>query len=116
MLLNLSNHPSADWSEAQCQAATAQYGSVLDLPFPNIPPDATADEVRLLAAQYEVKIRQLNPAAVHLMGEMTFTYALVQRLQAIGIPCIASTTERIAEEREGQKIVRFQFVQFRPYP
>lgn len=33
----------------------------------------------------------------------------------IGIPCIASTTERIAEERDGQKVVTFRFVQFRGY-
>lgn len=115
MLLNLSNHPSPTWSAAQLQAATAQYGSVQDLPFPNIPPDATADEVRRLAEQYEAEVRRVDPAAVHLMGEMTFTFALVNRLQAFGIPCIASTTERIAEEREGQKIVTFRFVQFRNY-
>ena len=115
MLLNLSNHPSSAWSEAQMQAAVAQYGSVQDLPFPNIPPDAAAEEVRQLAEAYEAKVRQADPAAVHLMGEMTFTFALVQRLQAIGIPCIASTTERIAEERDGQKIVTFRFVQFRSY-
>lgn len=115
MLLNLSNHPSATWSEAQMQAAIEQYGAVQDLPFPNIPPEATADEVRMLAEQYEVKVRRADPAAVHLMGEMTFTFALVQRLQAIGIPCIASTTERIAEERDGQKIVTFRFVRFRNY-
>lgn len=115
MLLNLSNHPSPTWPEAQMQAAMEQYGSVQDMPFPNISPDATADEVRRLAEQYEVKVRQADPAAVHLMGEMTFTFALVQRLQAIGIPCLASTTERIAEEREGQKIVTFRFVQFRNY-
>ncbi|MBX2929803.1 MAG: CRISPR-associated protein [Saprospiraceae bacterium] len=115
MLLNLSNHPSPTWPEAQMQTAVERYGSVQDMPFPNIPPDATADEVRMLAEQYEAKIRQLDPAAVHLMGEMTFTFALVNRLQAIGIPCIASTTERIAEERGGQKIVTFRFVRFRNY-
>lgn len=115
MLLNLSNHPSERWPDDQRQAATAQYGSVQDLPFPNIPPDATADAVRMLVEQYEHKVRQIDPTAVHLMGEMTFTYALVQRLQAVGIPCIASTTERIAEERDGQKVVTFRFVQFRGY-
>lgn len=115
MLLNLSNHPSASWSEAQLQAATALYGSVEDLPFPAIPPDADTAEVQLLARHYFEQATARCPAAVHLMGEMTFTFALVQLLREAGIPCIASTTERIAEERGGQKIVTFRFVQFRSY-
>ena len=115
MLLNLSNHPSDRWPDAQRRAATDLYGSIHDLPFPNVPPAATTDEVRALVEAYEARILSLDPTAVHLMGEMTFTFALVQRLQAIGIPCIASTTERIAEERDGQKVVTFRFVQFRGY-
>jgi hypothetical protein len=57
----------------------------------------------------------MDPQAVHLMGEMTFTFRLVTMLQAAGIPCIASTTHRTVEERDGKKIVQFEFVQFRPY-
>lgn len=115
MLLNLSNHPSASWSAAQLQAATALYGAIEDLLFPAIPPDAEAEQVQLLAREYFEQVTARCPAAVHLMGEMTFTFALVQLLREAGIPCIASTTERIAEERDGQKIVTFRFVQFRSY-
>lgn len=115
MLLNLSNHPSASWSAAQLQAATSLYGAIEDLPFPAIPPDAEALQVQQLAQEYFEQVTARRPAAVHLMGEMTFTFHLVQLLREAGIPCIASTTERIAEERDGQKIVTFRFVQFRNY-
>jgi hypothetical protein len=115
MLLNLSNHPYTSWPVAQATAALRQFGTVQDLPFPSIPPQATTAEVQELVEDYYQQIRQTNPHTVHLMGEMTFTFALVQRLQAAGIPCVASTSERIVEEREGRKIVTFNFVQFRPY-
>lgn len=114
-LLNLSNHPSAAWSQDQLQAATTLYGAIEDLPFPAIPPDADSGQVQQLAREYFEQVTARQPAAVHLMGEMTFTFHLVQLLREAGIPCIASTTERIAEEREGQKIVTFRFVQFRAY-
>ncbi|MBN9350053.1 MAG: hypothetical protein J0H55_05145 [Chitinophagaceae bacterium] len=116
MLLNLSNHPSATWPEEQVAAAIGKYNSVEDLAFPKINPEWDSDQIEQLAEEYEIKVRTLNPAAVHLMGEMTFTFKLVNRLKSIGIPCIASTTERIAtEESNGNKTSVFQFVRFRSY-
>lgn len=115
MLLNLSNHPSANWPHGQWNTAIEQFGSVQDLPFPQINPNANADEIEQLAEEYETKVRLLNPSAIHIMGEMTFTYKLVNRLKAIGISCIASTTERTTEEENGTKTSVFKFVRFRSY-
>lgn len=115
MLLNLSNHPSVNWPEEQIKAATEQYGSIKDLPFPQIDPSAASIDVEKLAEEYEHKIREINPTAIHIMGEMTFTYKLVTRLKDIGIPCIASTTERITEVDNNIKTSVFKFIQFRPY-
>jgi hypothetical protein len=120
MLLNLSNHPSAKWPDAQRMAALNQYGEIRDLAFPQIPPGANTDEVRQIAEKYEIKIRQLaidHPRlTVHVMGELTFTHMLVNHLSEIGIPCVASTTERIVtEESNGKKISHFNFIQFRSY-
>jgi predicted secreted protein len=54
---------------------------------------------------------------VHLMGEMTFTVALVKMLQKSNIRVVCSTTKRIVlEEKEGVKTAKFQFIQFRDYP
>jgi len=115
MLINLSNHPSNKWGLLQKKTADDLYDTIKDLPFPNIPPNATKKEVRKLVKKYKKIIINLNPHAVHLMGEMTFTYALVRKLKKLEIPVIASTTNRIVAEKEGKKIVQFQFVQFRAF-
>jgi hypothetical protein len=54
--------------------------------------------------------------AVHLMGEMTFTFAMLKRFQNMNITCVASTTERkVVELDDGEKIAQFKFVRFRRY-
>lgn len=118
MLFNLSNHPSANWPSMQLQAALEQYGKIQDIDFPHIDPHWAADEVLQLAENYYSSIKKSVPysAAVHIMGELTFTFALVQKLKAAGIPCIASTTERkIINEENGNKTSAFTFVRFRQY-
>ncbi|MDG1432387.1 MAG: CRISPR-associated protein [Saprospiraceae bacterium] len=115
MLLNISNHPSSRWTDQQKKTAEQQFETIEDLAFPNISPEATAGDVQILAGEFIKKINKRSPKAVHLMGEMTFTYALVSKLKKAGIKCIASTTNRIVEEKDGKKIVQFQFVQYREY-
>ncbi|MBK6949006.1 MAG: CRISPR-associated protein [Haliscomenobacter sp.] len=118
MLLNLSNHPSAKWSDDQLTAAQAAYGAVQDMPFPAVDPHWTRDQIDLLAENYLGEILRMAPwpAAVHLMGELTFTFALARKLEAAGIPCVASTSERqVVDLGEGRKEAQFRFVRFRPY-
>lgn len=119
MLINLTNHPSTQWSERQLEAAKS-YGDIIDIPFPTI--DEMADEAYIdaLADEYLQKILASTTdkdVTVHLMGELTFTFALLKRLQGHGIPCIASTSKRIVKEetagRKGEVI--FQFERFRRY-
>lgn len=122
MLINLSNHPSANWGNEQTKAAEI-YGRVIDLAFPAIDPAATTGQVEFLAEQYEVKVRQMlstentGAYAVHVMGELTFCFALIARLQKAGITCLASTTGRdTVENGNGSKTSVFRFVRFRDYP
>jgi len=120
MLLNLSNHPSTKWPEAQRQAAIEEYREIKDLPFPQIPPVADTDGVRQKVEEYEGRIRKIaaesSSLTVHLMGELTFTHLLVNRLLAIGIPCLASTSECIVfEEANGRKVSQFNFIRSRSY-
>jgi hypothetical protein len=115
MLLNLTNHPSTRWSEKQLAIAEEAYGSVHDLPFPNIPSGMDGEEVDALAEDYYQRVVAAEVTAVHLQGEMAFTYALVWRLRAHNIPVVASTSERLVEERDGKKIIQFNFVRFRAY-
>lgn len=119
MLLNLSNHPKELWPEAQLQAAEQQFGSIQDLPFPQISPYADEEEVQFLAYKYLDEIQQIGTpeqVTVHIMGEMNFTYAMVQLLKQNGYTCVASTTRRIVDQvSNDSKLTTFQFVRFRRY-
>lgn len=120
MLINLTNHPSSRWSEKQKAAAEEEFGEIVDMPFPEIREDGCEWYVSDLADQYLRKILNMpdaSPFVVHLMGEQTFSYALLKRLRARGITCVASTTKRIVKEEEpGRKTeVIFQFERFRRY-
>jgi hypothetical protein len=134
-LLNLSNHPSQGWSDAQRQ----DWDEIIDLPFPAIPPRASGLEVAQLAHQFsleilyrlglrpEVEISQQNisrllhgrEVAVHLMGEICFCVELADILRAWHIKVVVSTSERKSVETVDpqtgavQKTAIFQFVGWR---
>jgi len=123
MLINLSNHPYKYWLEGQIMIAKREFGEVIDLPFPDINPEAKPAGIKAAAEKYTEKIIRLSekyndtnkPFAVHLMGEMTFSFALVSMLLKKDIRCVASTTERITEQKDTRKISEFRFVRFRDY-
>lgn len=118
MLINLSNHPYESWSVAQKQAAVV-FGPCIDLPFPPVDAEAGEEIVEQLATEYLLKIEQLSQGkevVVHLMGEMTLTFALVEQLRKRGISSLASTSERsVIEHSSGYKEVLFDFKRFRQY-
>lgn len=115
MLLNLSNHPTTSWSESQLAAAGGR-DNVIDLPFPTVSPDGDEAYIDSIVNDYYDKIINIQGVTtVHLMGEMNFTFALVTKLKAEGIKCVASTTKRETVEENGVKISKFNFVRFREY-
>lgn len=119
VFVNLSNHPSVDWSEEQKKAALA-YGGIIDVPFPSVPSSCSDKAMQKLA---DKAIGAVTKAAyparevtVHVMGEMTLTYRIVNKLKARGIRCLASTTNRMTNDLgNGEKISQFHFVEFREY-
>jgi len=81
MLLNLSNHPYGTWQKDQYQAAEKLFGGVVDMPFPNVDPYADETEIMEMAEAYFQKIQAeygTGIAAVHLMGELCFCFALTR--------------------------------------
>jgi hypothetical protein len=119
MFLNLSNHPSVEWPAEQLAAASA-WGEVVDLPFPNIPPEWDTAQVAALARDYFDRIKHLlvdasGLSAVHVMGESVFTLRLVVLLQSVGIRAVASTTSRTVSYQGSAKTSTFDFVRFREY-
>jgi hypothetical protein len=122
MLLNLSNHSSTKWGDKQTQTATQKYGNIQNMPFPNVPPAATSEEIKVLANGYVTQIRALAKAegnqtfAVHIMGEMTLIFRIITSLKRSKIVCLASTSERnTVEHEDGTKTILFEFIQFRTY-
>ncbi len=121
MLINLSNHSVPNWSERQLNEARTQFGEVADVPFPQINPLASEEEVLDLAEKYflicktEIERSKDEVNAVHLMGEFTFVFALANMLIDNGIVCVVSTTERRVVEAGDKKISEFKFVKFRKY-
>ncbi len=122
MLLNLSNHPSNEWSPYQKETAEQKFREISDLLFPSIEPSTSTGEVFRMAKNYAEKCLEIlhfaEPAdhAVHVMGELTFTHALVNELQKAGICCVASTTRRIvSKDQNGGKMSYFEFAGFREY-
>lgn len=113
MFVNLSNHPSSNWTPEQISAAG---GNVVDLPFPQVLPDGDEAYIEKLADEYLQRIMEMKDvSAVHLMGEMNFIVSLVNKLKAKGIRCVASTTVRETVEENGVKISKFKFVRYRYY-
>lgn len=89
-LVNCSPYPFAEWPINHQNRAKEQFGQVQDIPFPSIAPTISAEVFAALVETYFRKIKALRPTAVHLMGELTFTFALVQRLQRVGVECLVS--------------------------
>lgn len=118
LFLNVSNHPTSGWGEEQLTAAKA-YGKVEDISFPSVSATASSEEINALAEFVANDIIADNPdteLTVHVMGEMTFTFALVSKLKSYGIRCVASCTDRQAENLgNGDKLSHFHFAQFREY-
>ncbi len=116
MLLNISNHPSTEWHETQLRAARELFGSVTDLTHPEIDPEAESDAVLQIVEEFYLKVRETDPAAVHLMGEHTFCHALIPKLQKAGYPVWCSTTRRTVRKVSETEVRRtFEFVRFRRY-
>lgn len=118
MLINLSNHPIASWNDRQLSAASL-YGELVEIPFPQIMPNASERDINKLAAEYFDRVKSLgtkDEVTIHVMGEMTFTMRIVHRLKSLGYTCLASTSERkVKDLGDGKKEVTFEFVQFREY-
>jgi len=132
-LLNISNHPSQGWSPSQ----RAGWDHIIDLPFPSIPADAGTEEIREMALDFfssqilpicgytsfslkrkEVK-KALQGVTCHIMGELSFFYALIQLLLDYRAKVVVSTSAResieIVDPQTGEvrKTSVFRFVRWR---
>jgi len=121
MLINLSNHPSANWGDLQKEEAEKLFGLVKDIPFPEILPEIGEEEIQTIAKDYlsrilESQTNSNDVLSVHLMGEYTFVFRLLLLLKKKGIKAFCSTSARhVKINPDNTKTVRFEFVRFREY-
>ena len=119
MLINCTNHPYEIWNTAQ-QEAAGRFGSVVDLPFPQIDPHSTPDELCRLAKRVADRIEALQPDAVLVAGEFTFTFILVDKLLKDGVRVLCTCSQRMTQEflnpdGTNEKRTVFVFDCFREY-
>lgn len=116
--VNLSNHGSGAWGEAQTSAAKV-YGDIVDVPYPQVPTDLDENQFLELVESTVASVLAHEPAMVMCQGEMTTCFSIVSRLKAAGIPVVAAVSERKAVEKvvDGQtvKTAVFEFKGFRTY-
>lgn len=117
--INLSNHPSQKWCQKQLEKA-AEFGEIIDLPFPNISPFCSDLEMNRTVDMYLKKIMEYDRPTVMLQGEYIFTYRLLCRLKQVGIKVVASCNERVTQEytvENGNTVKKseFEFIGFREY-
>ncbi len=121
MLFNISNHPLSEWSAEQLTEAKRLWGGVEDIPFPQVDPDATTEQVNQLAEQLcelyvQIVERAEAGSAFHIMGELNFTFSIVTLLKQRGCRVYASTSHRQSVVvSEGKMLKSFCFHQFREY-
>ncbi|MCR5376108.1 MAG: hypothetical protein K6E71_05100 [Lachnospiraceae bacterium] len=121
MLINVSNHPHSKWPERQLKEARAQYGNVVDLPFPQIKMNATSEDIDRQAELFAATILAKDDhATVMIQGEYVFTFRLVSILKCFGIVCVAAGSARQVEEyvdEQGNHVKKsvFRFEQFLCY-
>lgn len=118
LFINLSNHPSGTWTAEQL-AAAEPFGELVDMPFPQVAPDATVADIKALADEQVAAIMQravTHTVTVHVMGEMSLVYRIVSLLSERGIRCVCSTSYRVVkDEGDGRRLVEFHFNTFRDY-
>lgn len=121
MLVNISNHPCTEWQPQQIEAAKP-YINIQDIPFPKIDPSWKSKHIQAIAKQITKQVLNLKEQsrdllfAVHIMGEYTFVYTIVNLLQRQNITCLVSTSPRKASILNDRKLAHFSFTRFREYP
>lgn len=119
VFLNLSNHPFGEWFADQISCAQ-NYGRICDWDFPQVDSALSSMDIDSRAEDITSEVLSVYAGCdltVHVMGEMTMTYALVSKLKSCGIRCVASCSERVSsfDPETGVKSSVFKFEGFREY-
>lgn len=122
-LMNLTNHPLSSWPSTQREAALSTWGSVLELAPDAMLVAVDADESGVVRQAMEMvdEVERRAAGAALVAGELRLTLALVALLQARGVHCVTTVSERHVREEpraDGSvHVVRtYRFAGFRDLP
>ena len=117
MLLNISNHPSHQWSEKQLQAAIADWNGVIDYQFPAVPASAsTADVIKMaegIVEDLHSNESYADVTAILIQGEFSLVINLANMLKGVCEIVVATSERNTILNPDGSKTVKFDFCQFR---
>jgi len=123
-LLVISNHPPEKWVDEQKRG----WDEIKFIPFPNVPAEASREEVKEMGEKLLSEICQLTGWHISasgvdtpetewrlsIQGESTLTFLVLCHFRTKEELVIFPTTERVVEEKEGGvKISTFKFVRWR---
>ncbi len=125
MFINLSNHPSKNWSKKQIEESKIIGGEIIDISFPNVDGEWGEEKVLSLMKEYVDKILELTAGekdtVIMVQGEFTLSYAIVNRFLTLGYKVVSACSNRIVTEQinqENGKVVKeviFEFIRYREY-
>lgn len=124
LFINVSNHPSSTWSVEQKQAALEGGRMLVDIPFPNVPPTVTRNDIKDMGYELIHKIDDVianyggseSTATITIVGEFSLTIFVIVKLRILlpGLNIVVATSERnTVINEDGSKTISFEFVQFR---
>lgn len=115
--VNFSNLHTNRWSDTMLDAAMdlADDGEIVNVPFPQVDPGASSEQIEIMAKDCLLKIINKNPAAVFCQGEFSLCFKVVCLLKENNIPAYTLCNERIISKEDGKSISGFRFVQFRKF-
>ena len=113
-LLVISNHPPEKWSDEQKKG----WDTIDYIPFPNVPPTFSFQEVTEMSVSLLEKIgawkNEHKEGKISVQGEFTLSSILMSAIQRHdGWVFTFPTTNRAVEEKDGKKTSTFKFVRWR---
>ena len=120
MFTNLSNHPSSGWPAEQYNYAASRWGTIQDIAFPKLRPEASGEEVLQLVKEYLVRLPAKEEGPVFVAGEYSFTYAIVDELLNRGYRVMFVRSENTVsttrlEDGSSERRMEYRFVRFENY-
>ncbi len=112
--INLTNHPSDKWDDKQRKAAE-EYGTIIDIPFPDVPATASEEEIRQLGDNTVKIVMEQDPYVVLCQGEFTLAFRIINALMDKGVMVVAACSERDAVVSGNKKESYFDFTKFRRF-